>query len=89
MALHLLQEHDLAEGALRVSGILEGVEDFLQRDDVLCPPIGGPPHDAIRALAQLLYDVVLARHVPIDLVRRGHGRILPHTAFALPKSKTL
>ena len=65
--LHLLQEHDLAKGPLRVGSVLEGVEDLLQRDNLLCPLVHRPPHDAVGALTELLHDIILSQHVPIDL----------------------
>jgi len=33
---------------LRVRGVLEGVEDLLQGDDVLVLLVDGLPHDAVR-----------------------------------------
>lgn len=41
------QEHYLAERALRVRLIPEGVEDLLHRDGVLPLPVYGLPHDAV------------------------------------------
>ncbi len=32
--MQLLQEHDLAEGPLRVRGVLKGVEALLERDNL-------------------------------------------------------
>ena len=48
VARHLLQVHDLAEGALRIGGILEGVEDFLQGHHLLGALVDGFPHDTVR-----------------------------------------
>jgi hypothetical protein len=44
-----LKEHDLAEGALRVGGIPERVEDLLEGDSLAGVPIGGLPDDAVGA----------------------------------------
>lgn len=33
-SVQLLQEHDLTEGTLRIGGVLKGIEDLLQRDDL-------------------------------------------------------
>ena len=47
----LLKENDLAEGALRVSSILESVEVLLQGNDLLSALIDGLPHDTVRSLS--------------------------------------
>eukprot|EP00964_Phaeocystis_antarctica_P095252 scaffold61765_cov60-Phaeocystis_antarctica.AAC.2 len=64
-----LEEHDLAERALRVGRVLERVEYLLERHHLLRLLIHRPPYDAIRALAKLLDHLVLPQHVPVDLVR--------------------
>ena len=64
-----LEEHDLAERALSVGRVLECVEYLLERHHLARLLIHRPPHDAISALAQLLYYLVLPQHVPVDLVR--------------------
>ena len=64
-----LEEHDLSERALRVGRVLKRVEYLLERYHLARLLIHRPPHDAIGALAQLLYDFVLPQHVPVDLVR--------------------
>ena len=43
----LLQVHDLAEGALRVCRVAEGVEAFLQRYDVAGALVNGLPNNAV------------------------------------------
>jgi len=71
MPLHLLQEHDLTKGALGVGGVLEGVEDLLQRAAVLCPLVHGLPHDTVGALAQLELHLVPLENMAVDFL--GHG----------------
>ena len=80
VAAYLLQEHDFSKGALRVRGILKGVEDLLQGHNPACLPLHGLPNDPIRALAQLLLDVVLLQHVGVDLLRH----VVVHTGFFRP-----
>jgi hypothetical protein len=46
-----LQENDLTKGALSVSGILEGVEVFLERDDFLCALVDCLPDNSVGALS--------------------------------------
>ena len=64
-----LEEHDLAEGALGVGGVLKGIEYLLECHHLTGLLVHGAPHDAIGSLAKLLDDVVLPQHVPVDLVR--------------------
>ena len=49
-----LQEDNLTEGSLSVSGILEGVEVLLEGDNLLGALIDGFPDNTVRALSQLL-----------------------------------
>ena len=65
---HLLQEDDLAEGALGVRRVLKRVKDLLQRHHILRLLIVRLPHDAIRALPKLLSDLVLPQHVLVYLL---------------------
>ena len=55
-----LQVHDLAEGALCVGRVLEGVKDLLQRDDPLGLLVDRLEDDGVRAFPELLGDLVLA-----------------------------
>ena len=71
--VHLLEELDLAERALRVGRILEGVKDLLERDDLFRPIVERAPHDAVRALPELLRDLVLAQDWPVNLLRHRRG----------------
>ena len=48
---HLLQKHDLAEGALGVRGVLERVEDLLQGDGLSALAINRFPDDTVGAFA--------------------------------------
>ena len=50
MAGELLQKDDLAEGALRVGCVLEGVEIFLKGNDLLGLLINGLPHNTVGTL---------------------------------------
>jgi len=58
-----LQVHDLAERALRVGGVLEGVEDLLEGDRLLVLLVDRLEDDGVRPLPQLLRHVVLAEDV--------------------------
>ena len=58
-----LQVHDLAEGALRVGGVLEGVEDLLEGDRLLVLLVDRLEDDGVRPLPQLLRHVVLTEDV--------------------------
>ena len=51
VAGQFLQENDLTEGALGVSGILEGVEVFLERDDFLGALVDCLPDNSVGALS--------------------------------------
>lgn len=51
VAIQLLQKDDLAEGPLRIGGILESVEVLLQGDDLLGPLVNGLPDNTVRTLA--------------------------------------
>ena len=66
---HLLQEHHLAEGPLRIRRVLERIKDLLERDDVLGLLVLGAPHDTIGALAQLLDDVIPPSHCEASIER--------------------
>ena len=48
---HLLQKDDLAESTLRVSRVLEGVEVFLESDNLLCAFVDSLPDDTISSLS--------------------------------------
>lgn len=50
VARQFLEEDDLTEGALRVGGVLEGVEVLLQRDDFFGALVNGLPDYAVSAL---------------------------------------
>lgn len=43
----LLQEDDLAEGALGVRGVLKGAEDLLQGEDLVCLLVLNLPDNAV------------------------------------------
>jgi len=58
--VEFLQEHHLAEGALRVGRVLERVEDLLQRDLLPRSQVARLPHDTVRAFAHTLANLVLA-----------------------------
>jgi len=47
----LLQEDDLAERALRVSGVLESVEVLFKGDNLFSALVDGLPHDTVRSLS--------------------------------------
>ena len=47
----LLQEDDLAERALRISGVLESVEVLLEGDNLFGALVDGLPHDTVRSLS--------------------------------------
>lgn len=47
MGIELLQEHDLAKGALCVGRILKGIEDLLQGDRTTSGTIDGLPNDTV------------------------------------------
>ena len=47
----LLQEDDLAERALRVSGVLESVEVLFKGDNLFGALVDGFPHDTVRSLS--------------------------------------
>lgn len=47
----LLQEDDLAERALRVSGVLESVEVLFKGDNLFGALVDGLPHDTVRSLS--------------------------------------
>lgn len=52
--IEFIEEHDLAEGALRVGGVLKGVENLLESDGrVLAPLVDGSP------------NLVIIRKVPL------------------------
>ena len=57
------QVHDLAEGALGVGRVLEGVEDLLERHHLLGLLVDGLEDDGVGALAELLRNLILAEHV--------------------------
>ena len=46
-----LEEDNLTECTLGVSGILEGVEVFFERDDFLCALVDGLPDNSVGALS--------------------------------------
>ena len=50
VARQLLQENDLSEGALRVRGVLERIEVFLEGNDLLRSLVDGFPDNAVGAL---------------------------------------
>ena len=67
VALHLLQEHDLAERALRVCRVLECIKDLLQCNRLAAPPVDGTPHDTVSALAQDPLGIIALEHVPVNV----------------------
>lgn len=64
-----LQEHDLPKRALSICGVLEGIKNLFERHDLSRALLLRPPHDAVGALPKLLYDIVLPRHVAVDILR--------------------
>ena len=56
MAVQLLQEDDLAEGALGVGGVLEGVEASLQRK-------GPGPRRRWLPQSSHIYSVLILNHI--------------------------
>ena len=63
---------DLAECALGICLVLEGVKDFFERHHLLGLLVDRLEDDGVRALAELLHDVVASQHVPVDFVARAH-----------------
>ena len=57
VARKLLQENDLAEGALGVRGILERIEVLFQRHDLLGALINCLPYDTVRSLSYRLGQI--------------------------------
>ena len=55
--IHLLEEHDLPESALRIGRVLEGIKDLLERNCLLALFVGRLPDDAVSSLAELLGHV--------------------------------
>lgn len=65
-----LQEHDLPEGALRVSGIPECIEYLFKGNYVSGAAVGGFPYNAIGALSQPFMNLVSLANVRVDIF--GH-----------------
>ena len=66
MAIQLLQKHNLSEGPLGISGILEGIEILLQSNNFLGSFIDGFPNDTVGTLTKLLENLVLFQNVSFD-----------------------
>lgn len=64
--LELLQNLDLAVGALGVGGVLEGVEDLLQSHHLLRPLVLHLPHVTVSARTHLLQHVEPTEDVALD-----------------------
>lgn len=74
MAIQLLQKHDFSESSLSICSILEGIEDLLQRHCGIRASVCALPHDAVRAFAKFLKNIVFAQHVLIYVFRHGGER---------------
>eukprot|EP00964_Phaeocystis_antarctica_P158361 scaffold128974_cov57-Phaeocystis_antarctica.AAC.2 len=80
-AAHAHDEDYLAVRALCVRRVQERVEDLLESDNLLRPPVLRLPDDAVRALAQLLLELELARHMLVHLFRHRPRRIHRDRAY--------
>jgi hypothetical protein len=66
--VQLLQESDLAESSLRVGGVLEGIEDLLERQCLTRFLFGDLPDVTVCPAAHLFEQRVLFEDVSLDLL---------------------
>lgn len=72
--VQLPQDLDLSVGALRIGGVLEGVEDLLEREHLLRRLLLHLPHVSVGTGAHLLQDAETAQDVRLEVVCVGLRR---------------
>ena len=69
VAIELLEENNLAERALCVSGVLESVKVLFKGYDFFCSLVNSLPYDTVSTLAEFLDDLVFLEHMRFNLFR--------------------
>lgn len=71
VVVELLQEYDLAVGALRIRRMLKRIEDLLEGVYLVGAPIEHLPDVAVGATADLSLDFIAAQNVGFDVLCHG------------------
>lgn len=66
--VEFVEEDDFAEGSLSIGGMLEGIENFLERQDLSCFAVVDFPDMAVGAAAHFLEEGVFFEDVRFDLL---------------------
>lgn len=64
--LDFVQQGDLAEGALRVSGVLESVENLLKSESLIVFFVSDLPDNAVGSTAYFFEQIVALEYVRLD-----------------------
>ena len=79
--LELLEEHNLAVGALGVGGVLEGVKVLLEGVGTVRTLVQHLPNDPVSPAPYLLLDLETFRYVPLYLLVLRHSFTIYYIAL--------
>jgi hypothetical protein len=77
--VEFLKKHNLAEGSLRISGILKCIKALLQRHNRMGFLVNRFPNDTVGSSAQLLDYLILPENVTINILSH-RGRHLRYSS---------
>lgn len=81
VAIQLIQELHLSKSSLSICGIMKGIEHLFQSDYLLSFLVLGFPHNAVRALAHSLDDLIFPENVWLNFLT--HNSISSSAFFKL------